>query len=163
MLVSGDLQLGGTGTDTLTVGGNVTINAADYSSDTVSSDSAGFNGALLVVASGVTDPATATGIAGNLAKVPDVASASVSLTTNQTSVIRVIPKSGPNDPATADPAVVDADAAPESSVRVTKRRCSALPLADLVLEQVVCSLKLCGAGERERQGDHLPHRERRSN
>ena len=63
---------------------------------------AGFNGALLVVASGVTDPATATGIAGNLAKVPDVASASVSLTTNQTSVIRVIPKSGPNDPATAD-------------------------------------------------------------
>jgi RND superfamily putative drug exporter len=62
----------------------------------------GFNGALLILADGVTDPAATNRIAANLTTVPDVASVNPLVTTNQTSVIRVIPKSGPNDKATAD-------------------------------------------------------------
>jgi RND superfamily putative drug exporter len=62
----------------------------------------GINGALLVVASPVTDTAVTDLLVTNLGKVPNVAGATALVTTNQTSVVRVIPKTGPNDPATAD-------------------------------------------------------------
>jgi putative drug exporter of the RND superfamily len=63
---------------------------------------AGFNGPLLVTADPVTDPSYTNGLVANLTKLPDVANVSNLTTTNQTSVIRVVPKSGPNDQATAD-------------------------------------------------------------
>jgi RND superfamily putative drug exporter len=63
---------------------------------------AGFNGPLLVTADPVTDPSVTNGLVANLAKLPDVANASTVVTTNQTAVIRVVPKTGPNDEATAD-------------------------------------------------------------
>jgi len=63
---------------------------------------AGFNGPLLVTADPVTDPSYTDGLVTELTKLPDVANVSALVTTNQTSVIRVVPKSGPNDQATAD-------------------------------------------------------------
>ncbi|HEX4832460.1 MAG TPA: MMPL family transporter [Trebonia sp.] len=61
---------------------------------------AGFNGALLVVSTGVPGPAATGRIAGALARLPDVASAAPVTTANGVSLIRVIPASGPADPAT---------------------------------------------------------------
>jgi RND superfamily putative drug exporter len=61
---------------------------------------AGFNGALLVVSQDVHSPASTNQIAGALSKLPDVASVVPVTTTNGVSLIRVIPVSGPADPAT---------------------------------------------------------------
>jgi RND superfamily putative drug exporter len=69
---------------------------------TTASFGAGFNGPLLVVADGISGSADTQQILGNLAKVPDVNSTSVAVQTPQTVVFRLIPKTGPNDPATAD-------------------------------------------------------------
>jgi RND superfamily putative drug exporter len=60
----------------------------------------GFNGALLVVASPVTSQQDAQAITGRLAKVPDVLTASPAADQNQTAVIQVIPKTGPDASAT---------------------------------------------------------------
>jgi RND superfamily putative drug exporter len=62
----------------------------------------GFNGPLLVVADGVTSPATAQTMATQLATVPGVAKATPQVVTNGVAVVRVIPTTGPSDPATAD-------------------------------------------------------------
>jgi putative drug exporter of the RND superfamily len=62
----------------------------------------GFNGPLLVVASGVPSPAAAAPIATLLSKVPGVESATPLAAGNQVAVIRVIPTTGPNDQATTD-------------------------------------------------------------
>ncbi len=63
---------------------------------------AGFNGALLIVAQDVSSPADTQQMATALAKVPDVAQVTPLVAQNGVSLIRVIPKSGPNDGATAD-------------------------------------------------------------
>jgi RND superfamily putative drug exporter len=62
----------------------------------------GFNGALLVVAQDVNSPADTQQIAGALAKTPDVAQVAPVAAQNGISLLRVTPKSGPNDAATAD-------------------------------------------------------------
>jgi putative drug exporter of the RND superfamily len=62
----------------------------------------GYNGPLLVVADGVTSPQTAAQMAGTLAKIPQVESATPAVVSNGVAVIRVIPTTGPSDPATAD-------------------------------------------------------------
>ena len=62
---------------------------------------AGFNGALLVVAQDVTSPAATQQIVGRLTGQPDVAKVTPLVAQNGISLIRVIPKSGPNDAATA--------------------------------------------------------------
>src|SRR6266487_144027 len=63
---------------------------------------AGFNGALLIVARDVDSPSDTQQIAGALTKLPDVVKVTPVTTQNGTSLIRLIPKSGPNDSATAD-------------------------------------------------------------
>jgi len=63
---------------------------------------AGFNGALLIVAQDVANPADVQQIAGALAKTPDVAQVTPLVTQNNTALIRLIPSSGPNDAATAN-------------------------------------------------------------
>jgi putative drug exporter of the RND superfamily len=60
----------------------------------------GFNGALLIVAQDVNSPADTQQIAAAVSKLPDVAQVTPLAGQNGTSLIRVIPKSGPNDPAT---------------------------------------------------------------
>jgi RND superfamily putative drug exporter len=62
---------------------------------------AGFNGALLIVAQDVSSPADTTQIAGTLTRLPDVANVTPVTTQDGISLIKVIPKSGPSDPATA--------------------------------------------------------------
>jgi putative drug exporter of the RND superfamily len=62
---------------------------------------AGFNGALLIVAQDVSGPSATTQMASALTKLPDVATVTPVTTTNGVALIKVIPKSGPNDPATA--------------------------------------------------------------
>jgi RND superfamily putative drug exporter len=62
---------------------------------------AGFNGALLIVAQDVHGPAATSQIASALTKLPDVATVTPVTTQNGISLIKVIPKSGPNDPVTA--------------------------------------------------------------
>jgi RND superfamily putative drug exporter len=62
---------------------------------------AGFNGALLIVAQDVDSPSDTQQIAGALTTMPGVASVTPLAAQNGTSLIRLIPKSGPNDPATA--------------------------------------------------------------
>jgi putative drug exporter of the RND superfamily len=62
----------------------------------------GFNGVLLVVAQGVPVPAQAAPIRAALAALPDVANASTAVVTDGTAVFDVVPKTSPNDPATAD-------------------------------------------------------------
>jgi RND superfamily putative drug exporter len=61
---------------------------------------AGFNGALLIVAQDVGSASDTQQIAGALAKTPDVAQVTPVAAQNGISLIRLIPKSGPNDPAT---------------------------------------------------------------
>jgi RND superfamily putative drug exporter len=61
---------------------------------------AGFNGALLIVAQDTHSPAATSRIASALTKLPDVATVTPVTTQNGISLIKVIPKSGPNDPAT---------------------------------------------------------------
>ena len=61
---------------------------------------AGFNGALLIVAQDVSSPADTQQIAGALAKLPDVVKVTPVTTQNGISLIKLIPKSGPGDPAT---------------------------------------------------------------
>jgi RND superfamily putative drug exporter len=63
---------------------------------------AGFNGALLIVAQGVHSASDTRQIAGALTKMPDVAQVTPLAAQNGVSLIRLIPKSGPNDPATAN-------------------------------------------------------------
>ncbi|SEG93706.1 putative drug exporter of the RND superfamily [Actinacidiphila yanglinensis] len=63
---------------------------------------AGFNGALLIVAQDVSSPADTARIAAALARQPDVVKVTPLAGQNNTSLIRVIPKSGPNDQATQD-------------------------------------------------------------
>jgi RND superfamily putative drug exporter len=62
---------------------------------------AGFNGALLVVAQDVSRPAATSQVAAALTKLPDVATVTPVTTHNGIALIKVIPKSGPNDPVTA--------------------------------------------------------------
>ena len=61
---------------------------------------AGFNGALLIVAQDVRGPADTQQIAAALAKLPDVAKVAPVTTQNGISLIKLIPQSGPSDPAT---------------------------------------------------------------
>jgi RND superfamily putative drug exporter len=62
---------------------------------------AGFNGALLIVAQDVNRPAATSQMAAALTRLPDVATVTPVTTQNGISLIKVIPKSGPNDPVTA--------------------------------------------------------------
>jgi RND superfamily putative drug exporter len=62
----------------------------------------GFNGPLLIVAQGVNSPSDTAQIAGALTKVPDVAQVTPVVSQSGISLIRVTPKTGPNDPATAN-------------------------------------------------------------
>jgi RND superfamily putative drug exporter len=62
---------------------------------------AGFNGPLLIVAQHVESPADTQQISGALTKMPDVAQVTPVVAHSGISLIRVTPKSGPNDPATA--------------------------------------------------------------
>jgi putative drug exporter of the RND superfamily len=62
---------------------------------------AGFNGALLVVAQDVSAPAATTQIAGRLRQLADVKTVTPVITQNGMALIKLIPNSGPNDPATA--------------------------------------------------------------
>jgi RND superfamily putative drug exporter len=62
---------------------------------------AGFNGPLLIVAQDVHSPADTRQIAAALTKMPDVAQVAPLAAQNGISLIRLTPKSGPNDPATA--------------------------------------------------------------
>jgi RND superfamily putative drug exporter len=62
---------------------------------------AGFNGALLIVGQDVRSPAATSQMAAALTKLPDVATVTPVTTSNGVALIKVIPKSGPNDPATA--------------------------------------------------------------
>jgi RND superfamily putative drug exporter len=61
---------------------------------------AGFNGALLIVAQDVRRPADTQQIAGSLTKLPGVAKVTPVATQNGVSLLRLIPESGPADPAT---------------------------------------------------------------
>jgi RND superfamily putative drug exporter len=63
---------------------------------------AGFNGALLIVVQNVDSPSDTQQIAAALATQPDVAQVTPLVAQNGVSLIRVIPKTGPNDTATAD-------------------------------------------------------------
>ena len=69
---------------------------------TTESFGAGFNGPLLILADGVQSPAVAQQIEQRLAAVPGVKTASLALLHGTSAVYRVIPTTGPNDPATAD-------------------------------------------------------------
>jgi putative drug exporter of the RND superfamily len=62
---------------------------------------AGFNGALLIVGQDVRSPAATSQMAAALTKLPDVATVTPVTTANGISLIKLIPNSGPNDPATA--------------------------------------------------------------
>ena len=62
----------------------------------------GFNGALTIVAEPVTSAQAAQTMAGNLAKIPGIVSAAPGIVQNGVAVIKAIPSTGPNDPATAD-------------------------------------------------------------
>jgi RND superfamily putative drug exporter len=62
---------------------------------------AGFNGPLLIVARGVRSASGTQQIAAALTKVPDVAKVTPLAAQNGTALIRLTPKSGPGDPATA--------------------------------------------------------------
>ncbi|WP_335971124.1 MMPL family transporter [Streptomyces sp. CA2R106] len=63
---------------------------------------AGFNGALLVVVEDVSAPADTAKIAASLGRQADVAQVTPLAGQHSTSLIRVVPKSGPNDAATQD-------------------------------------------------------------
>jgi RND superfamily putative drug exporter len=63
---------------------------------------AGFNGALLVVAEDANSPQDSQQIVAALNKEPDVAKVTPVADKNGVALIRLIPKSGPNDSATAD-------------------------------------------------------------
>ncbi|HWG28603.1 MMPL family transporter [Actinospica sp.] len=69
---------------------------------TTASFGPGFNGALLILADGVDSPATARQIDRRLAAVPGVETVSLTVQQGTSAVFRVIPTTGPNDPATAD-------------------------------------------------------------
>jgi putative drug exporter of the RND superfamily len=62
---------------------------------------AGYNGPLLIVAQDVKSPSDTQQMAATLTKMPDVAQVTPVVAQNGISLIRVTPKSGPNDPATA--------------------------------------------------------------
>jgi len=62
----------------------------------------GFNGALTIVAEPVTSTKAAALIADKVAAVPGVVSATPGIVQNGVAVIKAIPSTGPNDPATAD-------------------------------------------------------------
>jgi putative drug exporter of the RND superfamily len=62
---------------------------------------AGFNGALLIVAQDVDSPAATSKITAALTGLPDVATVTPVTTSGGVALIKVVPKSGPNDPATA--------------------------------------------------------------
>jgi len=63
---------------------------------------AGYNGTLTVVAQNVTDPGQAAQVAAALRTESDVVSAGVSTVTQGIALINVVPRTGPNDPATSD-------------------------------------------------------------
>ncbi len=63
---------------------------------------AGFNGPLLVVADNVATPQAAAPMIAALSEEPDVVNVSIVAAQNGVAVIRVIPKSAPNDEATAN-------------------------------------------------------------
>ncbi|WP_194910609.1 MMPL family transporter [Catenulispora rubra] len=62
----------------------------------------GFNGPLLVVADGVQSQQQVDQIASGLAKQPGVAASTPLALNGSTAVVRVVPTTGPSDPATAD-------------------------------------------------------------
>jgi RND superfamily putative drug exporter len=68
---------------------------------TTKSFGAGYNGALLIVADNVASPAVPAQLAGSLQKLPDVAAAVPLAAQGQIAVVRVVPKTGPNDTKTA--------------------------------------------------------------
>jgi RND superfamily putative drug exporter len=68
---------------------------------TTSAFGPGFNGALLIVAQHVDSPAVTQQIAASLARTPDVAQVTPVASQNGVSLIKLVPKSGPNDSATA--------------------------------------------------------------
>jgi RND superfamily putative drug exporter len=68
---------------------------------TTASFGPGFNGPLLIVVENINGTAGTQQIATALANIPDVASATPLAAQGQTAAIRVYPKSGPNDGATA--------------------------------------------------------------
>jgi RND superfamily putative drug exporter len=62
----------------------------------------GFNGTLLVIADGVTNPAQAAPMTATLSGLPGVVSAKTAVVASGVAVIKVTPKTGPDEPATAD-------------------------------------------------------------
>ena len=62
---------------------------------------AGFNGPLLIVGQDVASPAVTAQMAAALAKLPDVVEGDPGHYADDISLIKLIPKSGPSDPATA--------------------------------------------------------------
>lgn len=68
---------------------------------TTRSFGAGYNGALLIVADDVSGPGVPAQLAGSLQKLPDVAAATPLAAQGRIAVVRVVPKTGPNDTKTA--------------------------------------------------------------
>jgi RND superfamily putative drug exporter len=110
---------------------------------------AGFNGPLLVVAQNVASPADTRQIAATLSTMPDVAQATPLAAQNGVSLIRVIPKSGPDAAATThlvstlrnDRAVIEGQTGAHvliggttaSNIDVSAKLSSALPVFLLVV------------------------------
>jgi RND superfamily putative drug exporter len=69
---------------------------------TTASFGPGFNGTLLILASGVPNATSAQQIETKLAAVPGIANVSLTLQQGTNAVYRAVPTTGPNDPATAD-------------------------------------------------------------
>jgi putative drug exporter of the RND superfamily len=109
----------------------------------------GTNGALLIVADPVNDPATVSTLAGHLAAEPDVASVVPAAVDNGIAVIRVIPESGPNDQSTTnlvqkirdDRAAIEANTGAKilvggttaANIDVSNKQLDALPIFLLVI------------------------------
>jgi RND superfamily putative drug exporter len=110
---------------------------------------AGFNGALLIVAQDASSPAATQQIAGTLTRLPDVTSVTSVTTQNGISLIKLIPRSGPNDPATTtlvhtirgDRAVIEGSTGAHilvggttaSNIDVSAKLSSALPIFLIVV------------------------------
>jgi RND superfamily putative drug exporter len=117
---------------------------------------AGFNGALLIVAQDVRNPAQTQQIATALTKFPDVAKVTPVITQNGVGLVKLIPDSGPSDSATATlvHAIRDHRAAVEgqtgahilvggttaSNIDVSAKLSSALPVFLIVVVGLACIL-----------------------
>jgi RND superfamily putative drug exporter len=110
---------------------------------------AGFNGALLIVGQDVRSPAATSQLAAALTKLPDVATVTPVTTSDGVALIKLIPKSGPSEPATAalvntirgDRASIEGDTGAHilvggttaSDIDVSAKLSSALPIFLLVV------------------------------